>query len=630
VSARSALLRQLLTGRRTLLVLDNAAGEEQVRPLLPGSPGCLTLVTTRRSLPRLPATLRVVLDVFTSEEAVAFLERAAARVPSGRDPQALQRIAHRCGYLPLALSLLAARMRSASGWTLTEHADRLDERHRIRRLDSGVEIALGLSYQHLPAARRRLLRLLAMHPGPDFDAYAAAALAKSDLDSATEGLRQLCHENLLREGSSGRYAVHDLVRAHAAERAGDEDPPSQRRSALSGLFDHYLSASAAAMDVLYPADIDRRPRVPAPPTPIPPVPNVVAARAWLDTERTNLVATAISATSTGSHHHSIQLAATLLRYLISGYFTDAITIFDQARIAAQREDDATQEAEALFGLGTVQGRLGRHSAATDYLRSALERFRRAGNRQGQARTLGNLGAVAQRRTDYGGAAAYHQQALALFDEVGDRLGAARALNNLGDIEARHGNYEQAAAHHGRALDLHRQIGDPTGEAAALTNLGTVEVLRGRPAAAAEHHRRALELYLLAGHQSGQAWALDGIASAHTGLGQPEAATGYHRQALELFQQIGEREGEARALNGLGEAAHLAGDPEAAVSHHRAALAIAEQIEAFDQEARAHHALGRVHHAAGRRDEAHQHWRRALARYTELGYPEADAVRAALG
>lgn len=615
IEARAALFRETLAGQRVLLVLDDAADEDQVRPLLPGGEDSLTLITSRRGLSRLPGAARLEMEVFSTDEAVEFLKHAAPEVPVGSDPGALDRIAHECGYLPLALSLLAARMRDAEGWTLTDHADRLDERRRHQRLDSGVQLALGLSYDHLPPDRRRLLRLLALHPGPDFDRHAAAALAGTDPGG---GLRQLCREHLVHEGPPGRYTMHDLVRAHAAQQAGDDDPPSERRAALSRLFDHYLGTSAAAMDVLYAADRDRRPRIPLAARATPPVDDVPAARAWLDTERTNLVATAISANANDCYDRTKLLAATLLRYLIGGYFNDAITIFEQARTAARRTGVPAEEAEALFGLGTVHGRLGRHAAATEDLHRALDLFRQAGNLTGQARTLGNLGAVAQRRADFANSAACHEQALELFDRLGDRLGAARALNNLGDIECRLGRYEPAAEHHRRGLELHQQIGDKTGQAASLTNLGTVEGLLGRHAVAADLHRQALELYRPMGHQSGEAWALDGIATACTGLGRLDEAIAHHQRSLELFRQIGERDGQAWALNGLGEAARLAGQGDLAIGQHTAALAVAAEIEASDQEARAHDGIAQVHQADGNLDEAHRHRQLALIKYAEIG------------
>ena len=179
-AARAAAYRDRLTGTRTLVVLDNAAGADQVRPLLPGVPGCPTLVTSRRSLTDLRPATRLAVDAFAPEEALSFLSGAVPDVPAGPDPEAVARIARRCGYLPQALSLISGHIRGTAEWTLTDHADRLDERHRERRLDTAVELALSLSYQDL-AAPQRLLRLAALHPGQDFDGYAAATLADTDL-----------------------------------------------------------------------------------------------------------------------------------------------------------------------------------------------------------------------------------------------------------------------------------------------------------------------------------------------------------------------------------------------------------------------------------------------------------------
>ncbi len=629
LGARATLFQKMLTGQRVLLLLDDAADEEQLRPLLLRGPGCLTLVTSRRSLAGVPGTIRLVIKAFSADEAVDLLKRTAPEVPVGSDPQALDRIAHRSGYLPLALGLLAARMRTATGWTLTDHADRLDERHREQRLDSGVELALGLSYDHLPPRHRRLLRLLALHPGPDFDGYAAATLIETGDGTASEGLQQLCREHLLHEAPPGRYAMHDLVRAHAVQRGADEDRPADRHAALSRLFHHYLATASAAMDSLYPADRARRPRIKATGTPIAPVGDLAQARAWLDAERPNLVATAICAAAQAGHELITQLASTLVRYLISGYPHDAITIFDQARRAARAAGDSAAEAQALLDLGTVHGGLGRYAEANDYLQRALEAFRRAGDRIGRARALGNLGAVAQRRAECKQAKDFHQQAFMLFDEAGDALGAARALNNLGQVEARLGHHDLAAGHLQRGLDLHRRIGDKTGEGGALINLGNVETMRGRHAVAAEHHARALDLFRVMGHQSGQAWALDGIGAARTGQRRPGEAAEHHRAALEIFQQIGERDGEACALNGLGEAEHLAGQHHRAAQHHCAALAIATEIEVFDQEARAHDGLARLSLDAGKLGDAQHHWREALTRYTRLGAPESERIRAQL-
>jgi hypothetical protein len=231
-AARAALFRERLAGRRALVVLDNAADEEQVRPLVPGGAGSLTLVTSRR---RLDGLGPVHLDVapFTPDEAEQLLVRSVPGAALGADTSAYRRVALRCGHLPLALGVVAGQMVARPGWTVTDHADRLDERHRHRRLDSGVELALHLSYQHLPGQRQALLRHIATHPGPDLDAHAAAALLDTDLDTAAAHLRGLVGEHLVQQPLTGRYVLHDLVRAYAADRAHDEDrtctstPPRQ-------------------------------------------------------------------------------------------------------------------------------------------------------------------------------------------------------------------------------------------------------------------------------------------------------------------------------------------------------------------------------------------------------------------
>ncbi|MEU4422142.1 NB-ARC domain-containing protein [Actinoplanes sp. NPDC024001] len=292
LAARAAAYRARLAGSRALVVLDNAATIEQIRPLLPAAPGCLVLVTSRRTLGELRPAVHLAMDAFAPDEALAFLLEAVPEVAAGTDPGAAARIARRCGHLPLALSLITGHVRGTPGWTLTDHADRLDERHRDRRLDTGVELALHQSYQHLPAAQRRLLRLLALHPGHDFDAYAAAALADTDVATAQTLVSSLRGDYLLEQTAPGRYTFHDLVRAYATTRAGDEERPSDRRAALTRLFDYYLATAAAAVRILYPALAGWRPAIAAPVTRVPPMTDRRAALAWLNAERATLVAVA--------------------------------------------------------------------------------------------------------------------------------------------------------------------------------------------------------------------------------------------------------------------------------------------------------------------------------------------------
>ncbi|SNY55230.1 hypothetical protein [Paractinoplanes atraurantiacus] len=274
LAARVALYRRRLYGARVLVVLDNAAGADQVRPLVPGTPGSLSLVTSRRHL-GLSAAAGLTVGVFSPQEAVDHL---TAALP-GADRPTARRIARGCGHLPLALGLIAGHIRGTPGWTLSEHADRLGERLHDHRLDSGVELALSLSYQHLPGDRQRLMRLLALHPGHDFDAYAAAALTGTDPGAAEAGLAHLHGDHLLQSTGPGRYTFHDLVRAYAVAQARDHDPPGERRTALTRMFDHYLATTAAAMNTL---EHRRRPRTLPPGVPVPDLTSPGDAIAWLE------------------------------------------------------------------------------------------------------------------------------------------------------------------------------------------------------------------------------------------------------------------------------------------------------------------------------------------------------------
>jgi tetratricopeptide (TPR) repeat protein len=626
LAARSAAYRDRLAGTDTLVVLDNAADSDQVRPLVPDTAGCPVLVTSRRSLTDLHPGIELTVDVFNPGEALAFLSRAVPQVPVGDDPSAPARIAHRCGYLPLALGLVAGHIRGTPGWTLTDHADRLDERHHGRRLDTGVEIALDLSYRHLPTVQQRLLRLLALHPGPDFDGYAATALAGGDLTATRAHLDQLCGDHLLQPGAPGRYAFHDLVRAYATSRAGDEDPPQVRHVALTRLFDYYLAATAAATATLHPPQAYRRHRIPPthPPTPV--VVDPDAALTWLDTERPTLIAVVAYTATHGWPTHTTRLSSALFRYLNGGHLSDALTIHGHARHAAQQAGDQTDQAHTLTNLGVVHLWLGRPGPATQYLQQALHLFLETGDAVGQARARNNLGNVAQRLGQYPLATHHYVEALAGYRRGGDRTGQARTLGNLGTIEERLGRHRPATAHYERALALFRDTGDRTGEAWTLNNLGDAEARLGRPGPAAEHLQQALTLFREIGSRTGEAWTLHNLGALHTHLDQPAQATRHHRQALAIHRETGDRNGEVWALNGLGEATHTAGRPADAFTHHTTALTIATDISDRHQQARAHTGLGHAHRTLANLAHARRHYQHALTLYADLGMSDADRIR----
>ncbi|MET0492819.1 MAG: tetratricopeptide repeat protein [Actinoplanes sp.] len=572
LEARVAAYRDRLAGLRVLVVLDNAADSEQVQPLVADSPGSLTLVTSRRAARRAGGRGPGRGGRLHSAGRRRLSRSRRARGRDRADARALARIAEQYGFLPLALGVVAGHIRAQPGWTLTDHADRLDVRHDERRLDSAVELSLDLSYRHLPRAEQQLLRQLALHPGQDFDGYAAAALSAYEMGLVRRHLRKLSDDNLLQCLAPGRYTFHDLVRAYAAARADDEEPPSGQRAALTRLFDNYLATAASAADTVYPDDVYRRPRIAAPGTPMPEFDSPDTALAWLETERPNLVAIAGHTLAHGWLTHTTRLSGTLKNYLDSGHFTDALTVHGQAIRAAAATGDQHRHASALASSGIAYLRLARYEAAADYFRQALVVARRAGEHRIEASARGNLALVEQTLSRFREANEHKEQALALYRQAGDRIGEAAGLVGLADIAIKLGRFVPAEDHLQQALTLFRQIG----------------------------------------HRRGEAWARDSFGTLHTHLGRRDLAVEHHQQALAIFRAAADHEGETSALIGLGEAARAADNLPDALTHHTGALSIAVEIGDRFLQARAHTSLGHDHYAVGDTVRAQRHYRAAAA------------------
>ncbi|MGH3940726.1 MAG: ATP-binding protein [Pseudonocardiaceae bacterium] len=676
---RAGAYRSLLNGRRMLVVLDNAANAEQVRPLLPGTPPCLVVVTSRDSLAGLViqhGARRIDLDLLPLHDAVALLGALIGKRVEA-EPDAATALARHCTRLPLALRVAAERAAARPDTCLASLVGELaDEQRRLPLLDAGgdprtaVRAVFSWSYRHLSADTARVFRLLGLHPGPDLDPYAAAALTDTGHDTAHHLLDVLARAHLIGHSSPGHYGMHDLLRAYATHLATDEDTEQEQRRALTRLFDHYLATAAAAMDSLHPAEQHRRPRIPPPATPTPPVTDPASARAWLDTERAALTTTCAYTAAHGWPSHTSRLAATLFRYLdAGGHYSDALAVHTHALRAARHTVDQSAEARALTNLGVVCWRQGHHRQAADYLQQARDLSREIGDRTGETRTLDNLGLVYWQQGQYQHAAEHFQQALDLFQALGDRDGEAHALDHLGTVywqqghyrqaaehfqqaldlsrilddydgEARalvhlgvvyvqQGHYKQAAEHQQQALNLYRQIGNRAGVSHALANLGVVYYQQGQYQQAVEHHLQALNLFREIGERTGEAEALDHLGNVYRRQGQYQQAAEHHLQALNLFGEIGERAGEAKALNGVGETHHAAGQQHDALIQHTVALTLAAQIGDRYEQARAHNGLAHTHHTTGDLDQASYHWHQALDLYTDLAVPEADDVRAHL-
>jgi DNA-binding SARP family transcriptional activator/tetratricopeptide (TPR) repeat protein len=636
---RAARYRSLLAGRRMLVTLDNAGSVEQVRPLLPGSPACVVVVTSRDALAGLVArdgAARLDLDLLPPEDAVGLL-RALVGARVDADPSAAAMLAVQCCRLPLALRVAAELAANRPAVPLAELAAELADRQK--RLDlleaagdprTAVRTVFSWSYRHLHGDAARAFRLLGLHPGADLDPYAAAALTGTSLEQARRLLDQLARAHLIQSASPSRYGMHDLLSAYARDLAAAQDSDQERRAALTRLFDHYLHTAAIAMDTLYPAEPHVRPRIHPPAISTPPLTDPAASRAWLDAERGTLVAVMAHTAEYGWPGHATRLAATLFRYLDgNGHNPEALIIHSHARTAARHAGDPADEATALNSLAAVHWRLGRYQQATSHLQESLALSLEAGDRAGQARVLGNLGILHAQLGRYDQATRLQEQALYLQRETGDQSGEARALGNLGTVEERQGRYEQAAHHHQQSLTLAREIGNRRGESYGLMNLGMVGLLQGRYQHALGQLQPALVLFREVGDRNGEAEALTRIGDVYLRLGHHHEAVGHHRQALALFREIGDRNGEAEALNGLGETLLAAGQPGDGCTQHATALGLASQDGDKFQQARAHNGLASSYRATGDDGQARYHWQQALALYTELGVPQAAEVRARL-
>jgi tetratricopeptide (TPR) repeat protein len=636
---RAARYRSLLAGRRMLVMLDNAGGVEQVRPLLPGSPACAVIVTSRDSLAGLVArdgAERLDLDLLRLEDAASLLRALIGRRVD-EDPDAAQALAVRCCRLPLALRVTAELAASRRATPLADLAGELvDQQRQLDLLEAAgdrrtaIRAVFSWSYGHLDPGAARTFRLLGLHPGPDFEPFAAAALTGTSVEQARQMLDVLARVHLVQSASPRRYAMHDLLRAYARELAEATDGHDEGRSALTRLFDYYLHAAATAMDLLVPAERHRRPRIPPSGAPAPALTGPASARGWLDTERPSLVAVAAHTAERGWPDHATRLAATLFRYLdICGHYPEAITIHTHARRAAQDAGDRAAEATALNDLVGVHWRQGQREQAVSNLQQALALFRQAGDRAGQARALCNLGVVFYHRGRYEKAVSLYEQALSVAREVGDTALETIVLGNLGVIEQRRGRYEQAASRQRQALALARETGHSYNEGQALANLGAVSLCQGRYTDAVGQLQQALILTRQTGDRWGEAETLTRIGDVCLRQGRPHEATTHLHDAIAKWRETGNKAGEADALNSLGELQLATGRPGDARARHTAALRLADGIGDKYQQARAHNGLGRLHQATGDPVRAREHWQQALAHYTELGAPEAQHLEAQL-
>jgi len=548
LDAQTALYRSLLAGKQMLILLDNARDVDQVRPLLPASPGCLVIVTSRSQLTSLVAAegaYPLTLDVLTSAEAHELLAGHLGPQRIAAEAAAAGELIGLCAHLPLALSIAAARAASAPALPLASLiGDLRDAGGRLDTLDAGhsaanVRAVFDSSYQQLDATAARMFRLLGLHPGPDIGIPAAASMTGLPRRETRAALAGLARAHLLAEPVPGRFAFHDLLRAYAAERAHSDDSEDDRRAATHRMLDHYLHTAYPAAMLVFPT---RKPITLAALQPGVEPERVVGneqALAWFEAERRVLMAAVAHALEAGFDTYVWQILRALGRFLsLRGPWHDWVAAGQTALTAAQRLGDRAVQADVHHQLSFACARLGRYEDAYAHLRDALSIFAELGDTSSQAEIHNALTLVLHSEGRDADALGHARQALELFTAAGDRFGEVLALNAVGWSYTKLGDHQQALSYCGRAIDLLRELG----------------------------HYPGLE-----------AGTWDSLGYAHHHLGDYTEAAVCYRHAIGLFRETGDRWGQADTLGHLGDTRHATGRPDEARAAWEEALAILDEL-----------------------------------------------------
>ncbi|UFS98778.1 tetratricopeptide repeat protein [Nocardia huaxiensis] len=653
LAARRNLWRDHLAGRRVLLVLDDARDHDQIEPLLPGGGDCLTLVTSRRRLVALDGAAPMALGVLDPAAAVELFSTL-----SGHDAADTTRaIVDLCGYLPLAISLLAGRVAHHPNWTLDDVVvEFAAARARLDELDSGhraVRAAFTTSYERLPENRRRLFRRLGAHPGLDIDAYAVAALDDTTVAQARRELEALYAEHLIDETSYGRYRMHDLIRAYAQELIARE--PGDRDAALDRLMDYYQHT---ALRVVH---RDTRPAVAQRVPEHPDLSAFDAALSWIRVERANLLACLTHAAADGRLSRAVDLTAALVAelelhgataqavamhermnelgptvspqnaevlalkdlgaagYLAEDYPAIAALLFEALKRNAP-EGDPFLTAKALRMLSRVRILAKDFHTAVDDLRQARETLRTVGDRHGEAAVLKELGWASHIVGDYAGAAGELRDSLSLFEHLGARSGAAAARRALAWVEWLRDDRRAAVELISEAARIHRELGRRADEAVDLSMLAWFHHLSGDYPRCAALLRQSLIIHRDTGNRSAEAFVLSSLASVDYTTGDYATAVDLAQQAHAHYRALANPAGEASMLTILGRIRCAQGEYDSADASTREALEIYTRLGTITTgRAEALSSLGRIRHRTGDHDAAADLLHQALALYGTIGH-----------
>ncbi|MBB4980897.1 MULTISPECIES: AfsR/SARP family transcriptional regulator [Streptomyces] len=650
----AGLYRTLLAEKRVLVVIDNARSADQVRPLLPGTPGSHVVVTSRDVLAGLvvrDSARHLGVDALAPEEAAELLERLLGASVVAAEPEATAELARLCWYVPLALRVSAVNVREAGGdRPVAGHVDRLrDEDRRLAALSvpddeaSNLQAVLSLSYLSLSPDERRLFRRLGLVPGPTITVAGASALLGLPVARTAQLLRRLVAVHLVGQTDPDAYGLHDLLRLFAESNAAADESPEERAAALRRLYDYYLAGVRAGARLLYPeklrafgpgqaaghaaaetaVDMDAGSSRGAEESTVGTVvlPDETAARQWFRGEHTNLVIAAQRGAALGLPAASWELCDGL-----RGYFwlvrtgPDWVSVAEAGLEAAQGANHTIGSATARMSLGDAHRSLGRYDRAAQHYEALLADAESAHWAEGKAQALNSLGLV-------GILTGKLRDAVQRYEEAVDALPADSRWNllrlstegNMGLLRQELGDLRQAERHNATALELSRGIGSRGAEGVTLGNLGQVLGLLGRSEEALECLTEALAVHRELGNRGSEAETLRGLADWHRDRGDHSTALDLALAAAALADEIEESRLAAAALQTVASVRTVLGQLAEAEEIYRRAQDLAEQTGARHTEAAI--LIGRAEARLLRGDlaEADAYVRHALERARREGY-----------
>lgn len=623
VDEQAALYRSTVSGRRLLIVLDNAADLGQVEPLLPGGDSCAVLVTSRQRMNGLVARYgarRLKLDVLTPEEGTQLLERLVSAQRVRSEPGAAEQLCRLSGHLPLALRIVGANLAGHPFETLREAARRLEQGDRLQAIgsaegdDYAVRTAFDLSYRELGEPARRLFRLLGVVPGPDFDAPAAAVLAGLSRERAAAMLDELAVKHLVEQHAPLRYRMHDLLRLYAANRAAAEEPPQEQAAAVRRLITWHMDTVGEIVRTHHVQRLSL-PRAASSAGEFPPLTftSKKEALAWFEVERPNLLADVRHAAEHGPYELAWQLADTLRGlFRLRPQPTEWLLAAEAALEAARRAGDLHAQAAMRLSLADAHQSLGRDDLSLHDDYAALELSRRAGWREGEAAALGGIGRAHWVLGHLKEAMRHLTESVAKHRECGSLEGEAAGLGSLGRAYHDLGDWAEARARYRESLEISQRVGSRFGEALGHFYLGAVEREAGRAEPAFEHLTHGLRLSRQFGFRQGIALSVSFLCALHAESGRPEEAREHLKQAEAALQETGDRRVEVECLSAMAAALVSLGEPCAAQAYLDQALRISRTTGYVRGEVQARYGMAVVYLRAGDREEARRCYRRASA------------------